>query len=213
MSFVPGKKSKEARHVSNELLFRHPPEHRKRQVGKSLFELAAERRARLVQESPSLTQTPASKRAAAQLDDDAEVDEAALGPFAQAFFYSLTLTMLHFTLDVLVHHQYRQDVDWNMIVRRTAVTFPLVLGLVYTLHPVAQTHVVPSQLFFFVVSVAAGCYLIYATNVQGYFAVMKRAPPLGTLWVWSVVELKLPSALLSLIVAVLYLLYGNYSLV
>ena len=51
-------------------------------------------------------------------------DEDALGRISEAFFWGLTLGMLHFTLDVLVHHQYRMEVDWLMISRRTATSLP-----------------------------------------------------------------------------------------
>jgi len=47
-------------------------------------------------------------------------------------------------------------------------------------------------------SVTSGCYLIHITNNYGYLAVMKQSPPLGCLWVWSVIELNLHWAVLSL---------------
>ena len=46
-------------------------------------------------------------------------------------------------------------------------------------------------------SIAAGCYLIQITNVYSYYHVLKQAPPLGVLWVWSVIELDLSWALWS----------------
>jgi len=66
------------------------------------------------------------------------------------------------------------------------------------------------QAVFFVVSVGAGCYLIYVTNRHGYLAVMRRAPPLGCMWIWSVIELELPLAVLSLACAGGYLWQGGY---
>jgi hypothetical protein len=66
------------------------------------------------------------------------------------------------------------------------------------------------QVIFFAASVASGCYLIYVTNTFGYLAVMKQAPPLGCIWLWAVVELDLPWAVLSLVVAVGFLWQGGY---
>ena len=53
-------------------------------------------------------------------DHDTEV----MTIFEQSIFLAGTLTMLHFTVDVLVHHQYRQEVVWRDIIRRTAMNFP-----------------------------------------------------------------------------------------
>ncbi len=68
------------------------------------------------------------------------------------------------------------------------------------------------QIIFLAASVVAGCYLIHVTNKYGYLAVMKRAPPVGCLWVWSVIELDLPFALLSLACAAAFLWRGGYSI-
>lgn len=57
-------------------------------------------------------------------DGEGDQDDEVLGPLSLSFFWSCTLSMLHFTLDVLVHHQYRQEVGWGMIVRRTVTSFP-----------------------------------------------------------------------------------------
>lgn len=61
-------------------------------------------------------------------------------------------------------------------------------------------------------STVCGCYLIYITNVYSYLAVLKQAPPVGCLWVWSVIELNLPLGALSLGGAVLFGWQGGYSL-
>lgn len=61
-------------------------------------------------------------------------------------------------------------------------------------------------------SVCSGCYLIHITNTYGYLAVMKQAPPVGCLWVWSVIELQLPWAVLSLAVAGAYLKVRGYDI-
>jgi hypothetical protein len=60
------------------------------------------------------------------------------------------------------------------------------------------------QAVFFITAVLAGCYLVYITNTYGYLAVMKQAPPLGCLWVWSVIELDLIWAVLSLALTAFY---------
>jgi hypothetical protein len=68
------------------------------------------------------------------------------------------------------------------------------------------------QLLFFAGAVAAGCGLIRLTNEHGYYANMKRAPGLGCLWIWCVAELDLLWALPSLLLCLLYLKLGGYSI-
>lgn len=61
-------------------------------------------------------------------------------------------------------------------------------------------------------SVISGCYLIYVTNQAGYLATQKKAPPLGCLWLWAVVELDLKWAVLSLLGVAGFLFQGGYNI-
>lgn len=191
---------------------------------KTLYEIAAERQASLQGGTPfhqgSDSPLPSGPMKTVKIgadgtlsdvpDDALEAADEPIGQLGQALFYALTMTMLHFTLDVLVHHQYRETISWDVIVRRTAITFPLLLAIVYILHSRASELWV--QLLYFGMSIASGCYLIYSTNELAFFAVMKRAPPLGTLWVWSVMEMRLPFALVSVAAATAYFWFGGYSI-
>lgn len=97
------------------------------------------------------------------------------------------------------------------------------IPLVYVIHPhKSNTSLLPGlparfqsplrQAIFFITSTFAGCYLIHITNRFGYMAVMKQSPPLGCLWVWSVIELELPWAVLSLSTAGAFLWQKGYSI-
>ena len=198
---------------------------RERPKHKTLYEIAAERQAELSKGQPfepksSPTSDVASEpeiitttiNADGSLSKELEPADEPIGPFGEAVFYALTLTMLHFTLDVLVHHQYRQSetIEWGLIVQRTLITFPILVALVFALK--SRVNALWAQLLFFVMSVAAGCYLIYSSNEEAYFAVMKRAPPLGTLWVWSVIEMRLEIAVGSLLAVCVYFWWGGYSI-
>lgn len=68
------------------------------------------------------------------------------------------------------------------------------------------------QIFFFITSVAAGTYLIYITNVYSFYAVLKQAPPLGSLWIWSVIELNAWWGMASLICCGIFLKYCGFSI-
>lgn len=143
-------------------------------------------------------------------DPDDEDDEP-IGPLGQAVFWSVCLAMCHFTLDVLVYNQYRQEIEWGPIWRRTFTMLPVLWFVVFMLRTeTARRWPVLRQVFFLVVGVVAGCYTIYAGNEFGYYAMMKRAPPLGTLWLWSVVEMDLSFALVSVACNAVYFWYEGY---
>ena len=191
---------------------------------KTLYDIAAERQSQLQGGEPFISSENGSPRptiTTTQINPDGTLSDVfpqeysvladnPIGRFGEAFFYALTLTMLHFTLDVLVHHQYRQEIGWTLIIQRTVITFPILLALLYVFH--AQSSTIWAQAMFFGISIGAGCYLIYSSTELAYFAVMKRAPPLGTLWIWSVIEMRLPFAVGSILVVGGYFWWGGYSI-
>ena len=112
-------------------------------------------------------------------------------PRLDIFLYTATLTMLHFTLTLLVHHQYATTPpSLPSVLYTSSVASPtpaLILVLVSILHP--RSSQLLTQILFAFLSVAAGAWLVHASNEDAYMAVMKKAPPLGTLWVWAIVEM------------------------
>ncbi|KAI1435140.1 hypothetical protein GGR50DRAFT_348385 [Xylaria sp. CBS 124048] len=177
---------------------------------------------------------------------DGDDDDAKLSPTAErvmeTILWTVSLAMLHFTLDVLVQHQYAMDIVWHQIVTRSLLALvgkkcdartrlpscsrlcgQFFFAFFYVLHPHASSPVlVPGlplrfqepirQAIFLIAGTISGCYLIHITNAYGYLYVMKRSPPLGCLWIWSIIELNLPWALLSLSVTGGYFYQGGYSL-
>lgn len=139
-------------------------------------------------------------------------DDEPIGPVGNAVFWSVCLAMVHFTLDVLVYNQYRQEMEWWPIFQRTFLMLPILFLLLFmTRSETASSFPTARQIFFCVVAVGTGCYTIHVSNRYEYFAVMKQAPPLGTLWIWSVIELKLAFAALSVACNLAYLWYKGYS--
>jgi hypothetical protein len=214
---------------------------------KTLLEIAQQRK--LFQEADA-RQRQLSARTSKGGESEEEEDEegAGISPRAErileTMLWSVSLAMLHYTLDVLVQHQYAIAINWWELASRAAQAF---LGMQHLVpprtrmtHGTAHTHALPvfsllfyalhrhasdptvvpglpdryqpalRQAVFAATSVAAGCYLIYVSNRHGYLAVMRRAPPLATLWIWSVMELELPLAVLALACAGGYAWQGGY---
>ncbi|KAI1409521.1 hypothetical protein F5Y13DRAFT_91501 [Hypoxylon sp. FL1857] len=158
---------------------------------------------------------------------DEDDDEDLLSPTAErimdSILWSVSLAMLHFTLDVLVQHQYAISIIWPQIIIRTMQACAVFLLLIYVLHPHKATpKLLPGlplrfqeplrQAIFFTASICCGCYLIHISNKYSYLAVMKQSPPLGCIWVWSVIELNLPLAVLSLAITGGFFYQGGYTI-
>jgi hypothetical protein len=189
------------------ILLKHPD--RSGPKGKTLFELAEERQKELDKAKPAGRNATMSKGPTAEQGVEEEV---AIGPLGDAVLYSMSMAALHLTLDVIVYKQYREDILWAEIFKRAATAMPIFMLLVYLTHvDISYRFPLPRNLLFLAGSVAAGCYLVFAGNKYGYFNVMKAAPPLGALWIWSVIEMSLPYATLSVISVFAYLWWNQFS--
>ncbi|KXH29896.1 hypothetical protein CNYM01_10205 [Colletotrichum nymphaeae SA-01] len=160
-------------------------------------------------------------------DDEEDDEEALLSPLMDrimdTLLWTVSLAMVHGTLDVLVQNQYAKEIEWPNVFSRTLIALMVLFFLFYNLHAFPSSpNLIPGlparyqhpirQAIFFVAGVWAGCHLIYITNKFSYMYIMKQAPTLGCVWIWSVLELDLPVAVASLAVAGAYLLQGGYSI-
>ena len=162
---------------------------------KALIDIASERQILNItpQSSPtSITTTRINPDGSLSNTDPALDSPDTTMPYLDVILYTATLTMLHFTLTVLVHHQYATTPpSLPSILYTSTITSPtpaLILVLVSILHP--RSSQLFTQVLFAFLSVAAGAWLVHASNEDAYMAVMKKAPPLGTLWVWAIVEMR-----------------------
>ena len=65
-----------------------------------------------------------TQNAAAVSGEASEEDEVLVGRLGDAVLWSISLTMLHFTLDVLVTHQYAVEIIWPTLMTRSVKAFP-----------------------------------------------------------------------------------------
>ncbi|KAI5856780.1 hypothetical protein GGS23DRAFT_601045 [Durotheca rogersii] len=209
---------RERKATATEIKLTHPD--RSAPSENTLLQLAQDRN--LFEEAERRERRNAGKRG-----QDEDEGEPLLSPAAErvmdTILWAGSLSMLHFTLDVLVQHQYAVSIIWPQIMTRTVQAFAVFLLLFYVLHPHPSAPILlPGlpvrfqaplrQTLFLVASVCSGCYLIHISNKYGYLAIMKRSPPLGCIWVWSVIELNLPLAMLSLACSGGFFYQGGYSI-
>ena len=144
-------------------------------------------------------------------------------PWLDAILLATSLSAVHFTLEVLTVHQYAQDLHLPPIIRHTIlVAWPTLIAIIALFHgllfPASLSHKIPAQILllrqivYVAIANVAGCYLINVTNDKGYYAVMKNAPGIGTIWVWSVLELGLFGALAGVIGPGVYAWWNHYGI-
>lgn len=153
---------------------------------------------------------PALKSLGGEAED---VEERSETPWLDAILLSTSLAAIHFTLEVLTVHQYAQELRFPPIFSHTIFTaWPTLMVVISLFHglllpismetfskPVQEWITTLRSLVYLVIANLAGCYLIYLTNDRGYYAVMKNAPAVGTIWVWAVLESGLLGALAGVI--------------
>ena len=187
---------------------------------KTLYEIAAEQRAALGLDDTSTIDLSAGRENVVNvavgpdgeirpLDGQTIPGQKAtedVNPWVDTLLFAVSLSALHFTLEALTVHQYADELIWSKIFQHAIFpAFPILVLLIHFMHghlisiktskQVADAMGGLKQLLFVAVANIAGCYLIYLTNDRGYMAVMKNAPSIGTVWVWSVIELGLLGAL------------------
>ena len=218
--------------IADDIPLARPSETQQRKA-KTLYELAAERQASLTKDGsnvPILTDQTVVNVAigpdgeirtldGGALPDQSEVDD--LPPWIDTLMFSSSLASLHFTLNALTYYQYAETLPWKRVFWETILqALPVLFLLVHFMHghiatirlngKLAQGAEIIKQLTYIGIANVAGCYLIRMVNDGGYMAVMKNAPSIGTLWVWTVVEMGLVGSLAGVIGPGIFAWYNGY---
>lgn len=128
----------------------------------------------------------------------------------------IPLLSAHIIFDILVRVQYAQDISWENvteqmeILQRAAYAAPvlLILHLMFDHNKDHRWFRIAS--FFSAIGIA--CYLVHISEEYGYYLVMKRAPPLGTLLIWLFFEMHWAFSAVSLVVVTFWMWLHGYSI-
>ncbi|KAK6333380.1 hypothetical protein TWF718_011194 [Orbilia javanica] len=140
-------------------------------------------------------------------EDDEDDDDAEIGDVGQAFFLAVPLTMLLFALYVLVQKQYLEEMEYWEAIGRTIKSFPVIWFIVYLTHP--RKALVAMQVVFVALAVVSGSWMIYQVNNNGYYAIMKMVPPLGTILIYSMIEMDIIPAVSTMALIGVYTWYND----
>nr|CAG8576595.1 10677_t:CDS:2 [Entrophospora candida] len=125
----------------------------------------------------------------------------------KAILYTIPLCATYSMMDILVHKQYNQDVLFDELIIKLVKIIPIVWIFVYFTNKYVEKNWIQIPMFFG--SILCGSYLIYIVNKSSYYGVMRRCPPLATLWIYFVMQLRLTPSVFSLIMVYLYFRYGD----
>ena len=210
---------------------------------KTLYEIAAERQAKLAphgqpfpQNADQSNESPLVRATKfVTLSPDGAISDLFVteppNPILDTLLLSFPLSCLHFTLSFLAAHQYAQQdlISLSALLKQTSlVAFPTLTLLIHFFHGHALSVTrntanlslkfraatrLALQVLYVIIANTAGCYLIYLTNDKGYYAVMKRAPAIGTLWVWCIIEMGLLGSLAGVVGPGLFSWWNGYGLI
>ncbi|RVD86495.1 uncharacterized protein DFL_004768 [Arthrobotrys flagrans] len=137
-------------------------------------------------------------------EDDEDVE---IGDLGQTFFFAVPLTMLLFAFYILVQKQYLEEMEYREAIGRTVKSFPVIWFILYLTHP--RKALKAMQVGFVITAVVSGSWMIYNVNNNGYYAIMKMVPPLGTLLIYSMIEMDIIPAVSALAIIGVYTWYND----
>jgi len=183
---------------------------RKRQTGTNApdLQISREEQLRLIEQTGILNKvptpdgdhepTPGSTRPRA--DQEKEEEEEEEYPLAEEIFAAMTLlvpmSFLLLMMYILVHFQYGQHPSWDVISGRMLSGVPILALFIFFTSRYKHTRWI--QASFVVLSVASGTRMIYHVNHSNWQVTMQQCPPLGTIWVYTILQLDLGPAVLAL---------------
>ncbi|PFH51439.1 hypothetical protein AMATHDRAFT_74986 [Amanita thiersii Skay4041] len=100
-------------------------------------------------------------------------------------------------MDILIHRQYGQEPVLRELVERMMSGIPILsLFVFYTTRHKEHRKM---QILLFILAVLAGCRMIFIINHSSWLTNIRQCPPLATLWIYTIVQLELGPAVLSLL--------------
>jgi len=103
--------------------------------------------------------------------------------------YAVPMSFLYFVMDVLIHHQYAQQLPFMEEFWKLATNVPFLTAFIFYTNRHKHSRLVQLGLFF--MAIGSGSRLIWTLNREAWRTAMQEAPPLSTLWTYTVIQLDL----------------------
>ncbi|CUA73876.1 hypothetical protein RSOLAG22IIIB_01397 [Rhizoctonia solani] len=154
-----------------------------------LGEIPHDEQMRLIKDTGILDRVPAEQEEQLSPLADSILDTAIM---------AIPLSTLYIVLDLLVQQQYAQQPTIKEELGRVITNVPILFILIHYINKRKATPM--AQLLLFLTAISAGPRMIWLVNKGSWLRVTRQAPPLGTIWVYTIIQLNLVPAMASLVV-------------
>ncbi|KAH9062160.1 hypothetical protein EDB87DRAFT_372050 [Lactarius vividus] len=183
--------------------------------GPPYVQISEEEQLRLIEQTGILKEI-GQRHEASPTTPRIDVDDDDDYPLAEEIFVATTLlipmSFLLLMMYILINFQYGQQPSWDIITNRMLSSVPILAIFIFY----SGWLKVPSNMYakyfsanrykhrrwaqagFFILSVVSGTRMIYQVNYSNWLLNMQQCPPIGTIWVYTVLQLDLGPAALAL---------------
>ncbi|KAH7105713.1 hypothetical protein BKA62DRAFT_690646 [Auriculariales sp. MPI-PUGE-AT-0066] len=132
-------------------------------------------------------------------------------PALDATLLTTPFIFLYLLMDILIHQQYGQVPSFLEESGRMITAIPVLGFFIYQTNQYKATKWVQALLF--ILGAVCGSRLVYILNKSSWLVVIRQSPPLATVWVYTIVQLRLGLAVVSLAAVYGFLWWKNLKLV
>lgn len=171
---------------------------------------------KIIEKSGVLKNIPRSAQPAPSKEQtEEEVDEDLFSPICNEIFnailFIIPFSSLYIMMDILAHRQYGHTLTGSELLENLLYGIPaLSIFIFYTIRYKTDRRL---QALLFLLSVGCGSRLVYIINKAGWLVVMKQAPPLGTIWVYTIAQIDLLPAVVALGLVGGYVKWNDYKII
>lgn len=168
-------------------------------------EITEEEQWRIINETGLLKQLPTPPRTSNVQESEEET------PFAEEILNAMLLiapfTFLLVMMDIAVHQQYARKASLKDIGDRLASALPILSIFIYYTNKHRRSR--RTKFLFFALSLIVGPRLVWVVNRAPWGTVMQQSPPLAALWIYTIYQMDLGPAVLSLVIVGLWFLQSG----
>lgn len=165
-------------------------------VSPSTTDIPEEEQWRLVRESGVLSRVKTERSASSATREDDEGPGALAEEIFDASVIIMPMAFFLVMMEILIHHQYAKQPSFGDIAQKLLNTLPIMS--VFMFYTIRHKRSVRTQAALFLLSLGVGPRMIWLVNRGSWLTNIAQCPQFATIWLYTVLQLDLPLAVLSL---------------
>ncbi|KIM68614.1 hypothetical protein SCLCIDRAFT_105377 [Scleroderma citrinum Foug A] len=160
------------------------------------IKISEEEQWRLVRESGVLSKVAVNTDAKESKSEPNDGPGALAEEIFDAAIIIMPMTFFLILMEILIHHQYARQPTFREVVQKLLNTLPIMsVFMFYTIRHKHNTHV---QVALFLLSLGVAPRMIWLVNRGNWLTNIAQCPQFATIWLYTILQLNLPFAVLSL---------------